>query len=331
MGKFSEIVMVSIPRLMFKTTGIMSNKEVVRTSKSIGKRIAEEVKSGNEITTSRIKELLTESIGRKNVNKIVISDKYEDFFTYMNSIGVKEESLIKQHFDGSASAVVLNPKTKSVLLSLRLKGRDVNESLNIIGHELEHVLNQLLTPRVKLESLWARLRGKNYMDKSLAKYGQLLNEKNMFLQNSLFYMLEKTKGSNFVFGAVVPKINQPPTIQGLLKHLSYQDKKDLGNKLNRIVKALLVNDYKTDKKILSMCKVLLKEESRAYKSGGAVERYWSELNGINSRNANNSEMKSLLYDEALKQVNKEAKKLRLSPLKRLLGIKTTKITYSNDA
>lgn len=315
--------MVNFSRLMFKTTGLMPSKEVVRTSKSIGKKLADEVKSGKEITTSRIEELLVESIGRKKANKIVISDKYEDLVSYMKAVGVKDESLIKQIYEGSASTVLSNPKNKSVLLSLRLKGRGVNESLNLIAHELEHVLNQSLSLRIKLEYLYTKLRGKKFLDNFIAKYGQLLNEKNMDLQGSLLYM-SKLSGING--GAFGSTINQPPTINGLLKHLSMQSERALGNRLKREVNSLLVNDYKTDKRILNMCKVLLKDESRAYKSGGAVERYWSEINGINNTNANNSEMMSLLYDEALTQVNKEYKKLRLNRIKRFFGISSKKKT-----
>ncbi len=313
--------MVNISKIIFKTTGLMPCKEVVKTSKIVGKRLADKVKAGKEITPSCISEFLTDAIGRKKAKNIVISDKYEDLVTYMNAVGIKDETVIRQIYEGSASTVLLNPKTKSVLLSLRLNDRNVNESLNLVAHELEHVLNQSLTPRIKLEYLFAKLRGKKYLDKYIAKYGQLLNEKNMDLQSSLLYISKLYGPSGGAFGVT---INQPPTIQGLLKHMSIQSQKALGNRLNREVRSLLVNDYKTDKKILNMCKVLLKEESRAYKSGGAVERYWSEINGLNSTNANSSEMMSLLYDETLAQVEKESKKLKRNRIKRFFGIKPKK-------
>ncbi len=315
--------MVNFSRLIFKTTGLMSSKEVVRTSKGIGKRLADEVKAGNEITTSRISELLSESIGKKNADKIVISDKYEDLASYLDVVGIKSDTIKKYIYTTSASTVLTNPKTKSVLLSLRLKNKKVDEALNLVSHEMEHALNQSVTPKIKLEYLYAKLRGKKYLDNFIAKYGKLLNEKNMDLQSSLLYMSKLYGSSGGAFGAT---INQPPTVQGLLKHMSMQSEKALGNRLNREVKSLLVNDYKTDKKILKMCKVVLKDESRAYKSGGAVERYWSEINGINNQNANNSEMMALLYDETLAQVKKESKNLRHNRIKSFFGIKPKKKT-----
>lgn len=45
--------MVNIARLLFKTTGIMTNKEIVRTSKKIGKTLADSYKYGDSVEVKK--------------------------------------------------------------------------------------------------------------------------------------------------------------------------------------------------------------------------------------------------------------------------------------
>lgn len=311
--------MVNISNVIFRVTGVMPSKRVVKTCKNIGFTLANEAKDGKAITNERVGELLSDSIGKKKAMKIIISDKFEDLERYMKSIGINDECLIKAVYSGTASTVLSNPKDKSVLLSLRLQGYNLKESLNLITHELEHALNQSLSFKVKFQLLCARLFGKKYLEKIINKYGQLLNEKNMDLQSSLLYMskLYGDKGC-----AIGTSTTQPLSVQGLVKHLGFFNESALAQNLRTQITSLLVNNFKTDNKILAMCKFMLRDESRAYKSGGAVERYWNKINGVNDANANGSEMIALLYDEALKQVKKENKDLRIRRLKAFFGFKS---------
>ena len=66
---------------------------------------------------------------------------------------------------------------------------------------------------------------------------------------------------------------------------------------------------------------ILKDESRAYKVGGAVQRSWDEAKGLATDKANKSEMFAMLYDETLKVVKKEIKNLRKQRIKSLFGLK----------
>lgn len=149
--------MVNISNVIFRVTGVMPSKRVVKTCKNIGFTLANEAKDGKAITNERVGELLSDSIGKKKARKIIISDKFEDLERYMKSIGINDECLIKAVYSGTASTVLSNPKDKSVLLSLRLQGYNLKESLNLITHELEHALNQSLSFKVKFQLLCARL------------------------------------------------------------------------------------------------------------------------------------------------------------------------------
>ena len=306
-------IMVNLSRIIFKTTGMMSNKEVVKTSRKIGVLLAEETKNGSRFTTKRIGELLTDSIGKKRANKIVISDTYEDLERYMRALGVTDEVMMKDYYRGTASSVLTNPKDKSVLLSLRVKDYRPEEALNLASHELEHALSQSITPEVKFEYLYAKLRGKNYLENYIAKYGEVINQKNIELQDFLlsFSKLDRTISGSAVGATTAYPLN----IQGLVSHLELSNKKALDEILNNKLKELLDQDNSTNEKILSSLSSILKEESRAYRVGGAVERHWKEINGIHDSNANNSEMMALLYDETLKQVKKEYNALFINRLK----------------
>lgn len=292
----------------------MPNKEVVKTSQKIGVLLAEETKRGSSFTPKRIEELLTDSIGKKRANKIVISDTYEDLERYMRALGVTDEAMMRDYYMSSASSVLTNPKDKSVLLSLRVKDYRPEEVLNLASHELEHALSQSITPEVKFEYLYAKLRGKKYLENYIAKYGEVINKKNIELQDFLltFSKLDRTISGS----AIGATTDYPLNIQGLINHLELPNKKALDEILNSRLKELLFDqDNNTNAKILSSLSCILKEEARAYKVGGSVERHWKEINGIHDSNANNSEMMALLYDETLKQVKKEYNALFINRLK----------------
>ncbi|MBD5401723.1 hypothetical protein HDR58_02820 [bacterium] len=72
---------------------------------------------------------------------------------------------------------------------------------------------------------------------------------------------------------------------------------------------------------------MLKDESRAYKVGGAVQRSWEELKGLATKNANKSEMFAMLYDETLKVVKKEIKNLHKQRIKSFFHIKPKTSEY----
>lgn len=306
--------MVNLSRLFYKATGLMPRKEIVRTSQNIGKQLAKECEQGDTTSVKRVSELLTEVIGKKKAKKIVITDDFETFKQYTASLGLDEKTA-KLYFEGSKSAVLSNSNDKSVLLSLRINRMSRREAINTIAHELEHTLFKTLSPRAKLEQYYIKLRGKKWMNNYVQKYGQLINEKAFWLQQKL--LMNSKLGTDALSG----KTQFPLSKQGLLSQMDIQSERELNNILKSAITQSDEMPPKTKLKVLKSFRAILKDESRAYKAGGAAERFYDSLIGASSTNANKSEMMALLYDETRKAVNREIKQVRKNRIKSFLGIK----------
>lgn len=323
--QFKGIFMVNISRLFFRVTGIMPKKEIIRTCKGIGLELAKDCKSGAGVDVARVRELLAKSIGAKEASKIVIADDFETFKKFTSKIGF-DESFAKQYFDSTLSAVIPNAKNKSTLLSLRISGMTTAEALNTTSHELEHVLFKNLSPRVLMEKLYVKIRGNKFIEKYIQKYGLLLNEKVSNLQGQLIYR-SKVEGGYAIGGY----ISHPLGKQGLLAQMGLDSEKSLQDLLKGYVRSGLSEcNPKLNSKILKVYKVILKDESRAYKVGGAVERKWSESIGEVNPNATKSEILASLYDETIKVVKKEIKQLRKDRLKAFFHLSGKKKVVKPD-
>ena len=294
----------------------MPGKEIVRTCKEIGKELGRDCKSSDSIDLNKFRQLLASSVGKKKADKIVIADDFETFKKYAKELGLDDDTS-EMYFMGSKSAVLVNPKDNTVLLSLRTSGTEMAEALNLATHELEHVLFKSLSPRAALEKIYIKLRGSKYMDKILQKYGQLLNEKSFEMQNGL---LSKSQFEDF--SPIGGYTNQLLNIEGLLKQTNINSYKSFRKDLDSLVSDLLEKkNPKTNIIILKAMRAILKDESRAYKSGGAVERFWTEAQGKVNPNANKSEMFAMLYDETLPSIKKALWEQRIEYLKNIFKTK----------
>ncbi len=293
----------------------MPRKEIVRTCKDIGKQLAKECDNGGSVNVKRVSEILTERIGSKKAGKIIIADDFDTFKRYAGAVGL-DDDMAKMYFESSKSTVLPNPKDKSILLSLRLECMDTVDALNTTSHELEHVLFKRFSPRAFLEKVYLKLRGQKYLDKYIQKYGNLINEKNMDLQQGLLY--GSKLGDSALQGSTMHKLNK----KGLLAQMELPDENTFQTELKRLVEYCKVeNNPKQSLMVMKCLRGVLKDESRAYKVGGAVQRFWEESKGLATENANKSEMLAMLYDETLKVVKKEMKNLRKERIKSFFGIK----------
>lgn len=293
----------------------MPRKEIVRTCKEIGKELGRDCKSSDSIDLKKFRQLLSKAVGEKNADKIIISDNFETFKKYTKELGL-DDNTSEMYFMSSKSAVLMNPKDNTILLSLRTSGAETAEALNIATHELEHVLFRSLSPRATLEKFYIKLRGPEYMEKIIQKYGQLFNEKNLDMQNGL---LSKSQFDDL--SPIGGYTNQILSTEGLLKQMNIDSYKTFRTDLDSLVSDLLEKkNPKTNIKILKAMRAVLKDESRAYKSGGAAERFWTESQGNFNPNANKSEMFAMLYDETLPSIRKALWKQRIEYLKNIFKI-----------
>lgn len=295
----------------------MPKKEIMRTCKKIGTELGKDCKQGDNIDLNKFKQLLTKAIGEKNAQKIVISDDFDTFCKYTNELGYNQE-LAEMLYWNSKSGVLKNPKDKTILLSLRTADATTAEALNIVSHELEHALFLAISPRALLDKILTKIHSQKYIDNFTEKYGQLLNEKNVELQQNLIYSSQLEN-----YNAIGGYTNQLLNREGLLKQTGHNSYSTLRESLDSVIRELLEdNDTKTNINILETLKFSLKEESRAYKTGGAVERLWTEANGNVNPNATKSEMLAMLYDETLKSIKKELKKQKIQRLKNIFKFKS---------
>lgn len=309
--------MTNISRLFYKATGLMPRKEIVRTCKRIGTELGKDCKPGDNIDLNKLRKLLTETVGAKRAKRIVIADDFDTFKNYTKSLGF-DDDLAEMYFMGSKSAVLQNFKDKTILLSLRTAGEKTANALNIVSHELEHVLFKTISPRAAIEKIYIKLRGQKFLNKYAQKYGSLLNEKNINLQQGLLWRSQLEEG-NALGGFIKYALSR----EGLLKQMGMDSYKALRNNLDSFVHSLMdEKDHKTNIKVLKALRMVLKDESRAYKTGGAVERFWNKSIGISDPNATKSEIYAMLYDETLPSIKTELKKQKLERLKNIFKIKS---------
>lgn len=246
-------------------------------------------------------------IGSKRAGKIVVADDLDTFKKYASDLGLDEKNA-ELFFMLSESAVLPSVKKKSTLLSLRISKMTTSEALNTIAHELEHAIHRTASPRSIFEKIYVKIRGQKWIDNYIKKYGEEVNMTSLSLQSDLLNRSGLGAASQ---GYTAYPLNR----SGLLAQMNLPDYKSLQECLRKIVKENLTEDKKLNKKILNSLKLLLTDESRAYKAGGAVERYWNTAAGKSNPNATKSEMFAMLYDETVKIIKQERKNMFKEKLK----------------
>lgn len=309
--------MINIGEIIYKATGIMSKRQIMKTCSNIGDELSENLIKDKNINAGKIQEILTKNIGSKNVKQIKVADDIDSFKKFIKQeIGLTDE-FAEYAFQNSKSAVIPSAKNNTSLLSLRIDSMAPDEIVNITTHEIEHVLSQSFGFRQKFAKLCMKIRGKKFAEKSLQKYGQLFNEKNMELQTNL---LAKSGLGNVTQGLTAFKAGQ----EGLCKQIGLKTKEELDKTITDIIhkNALLPDGDKRNLKILKAIKIILKDEARAYKAGGLAEKNFLKKTGaVQSENITKSEMYSQFYDETIEMLKKEIHKQTFDRFKTAIGLK----------
>lgn len=309
----------------------MPKKQIIKTCENIGNQLSQDfLTTQRESSPSRVKELLTNTIGAKKASKVIITDDLVTFKEFAKKeIGLTDE-VSEMFYNSSKSAVIPGPKSNRSLLCLKTKNMRPDEMLNLTSHELEHVLNQRLGFRAFIEKIYMKVTSKKYLENYTKKYGNIVNEKNMDLQANL--IIKSKLGLSASHGFT----SYEAGIEGLLKQTGLKSKEELHKILENLIrkKIILPDCDKRNLKILQALKTILKDESRAYKVGGTVERnhanastlkYLTE-NGTTTEfkpttNLTKAEMLAQLYDEAIVILKKEIRHQKTNKVKRFLGLK----------
>lgn len=297
-----------LEKILFKTLGAMSKKTITRTCNEIGEELAQTAKAEQQLTPEKVMETLIKKIGKKNANKIIVTSDKDSFVKLATENGVLNEENASMFFDNSLSAVIPLAKQKKTLLSLRLDYMSPAIAVNTSTHELEHILYGGHSIRAKIEKLYVKLRGKNWLEKYMAKYSDSINTANIELQRDLI-----------INGNMAPSaIGGRAKSTNLLEQMNLTSREELDDTICYLVNKHKSMSTKLNLKILKALKVVLQDESRAYKAGGRAERFFeADCKAVAEQCDTKSEVLADLYDltaQTIKKKIKRAKKLYYNDL-----------------
>lgn len=289
--------MVSLGRLVFKATGIMSNRGVMKNSRKIGTAIAEKMKqSGGKIESQEIEQIISDTIGKKAARKIKIVDS-QTMREEMVNAGAKIKDI--DHSFEYAGGWMHNDKYRrkasifindDFLTDVGLSGVAYNTArTNILAHEIQHAISNT-SGRMGLYKLRGHFSfGRKMIDKKFNKAKALdLQSKYIDLQEICLKKLQSGE-----------QVSEADIIKTLYSKGILQVGKDKENAF-----------------ILKNLRDVYKDEYRSYKVGyEAAETFRGAKNPKQMNEIIN------LYENFVKATNKELRHTRLNRVKRFFGMK----------
>jgi len=294
--------MITIGRLIYKATGVMSKKGIMKNCKAIGKTLADEIQTtGGKIEAKRVSELLEQTIGKKKASKITIAEDLDTFKAFAKENLNLTEEIAEEFYKSSLSAAIPPGRTGKSLLNLRLKNINPDIDLNIISHELEHLLYHNISLNAKISHAIIKAIPKKTYQNMLNRVSGLYNETMLDFQNEL--IKQSKLGSNAVYGIT----DQKAGLAGLLKQTGFESREALHDAIRTSIRQdiLLPHCNSINLDLIKNIKKAIQDEARAYKVGGAVQHYFAPSETINK-----SEMLAQLYDEAAIVLKGEVKNQR---------------------
>ncbi len=278
--------MVTLGRLIFKATGVLSNRGLVKNSRKIGERIAETVRNNNgQVKVAELQQIVKDTVGKKAASKIDFVDK-DTFVKRAMDTGAFSEQEVKGAL-GFADALTLPSKYKRSAI-IYMKG-DINNSdiAALAAHELHHALS-FSSGKLSVPKFIGKFScGRKYIDK-LAKYQKKLG----FQEKS--DKLYRAALDNVQFGK---KFNTE-TIKELLYSIG----------------VIKVGEDKQTLKVLKSLSKMYKDEFRAYSLQAEV------LNSLGKNGLAYSRLAEE-FDSLAKGLKTEAKQIRIDRIKKFFGMK----------
>lgn len=288
--------MVSLGRLVFKATGVMSNRGVMKNSRKIGTAIAEKMKqTGGKIESQEIEQIISDTIGKKAARKIKIVDSKTAMREEMVNAGEKIKDIDKMfecaagathpdHYSRKASVFV-----NEEFLTATFPGMTSALKANTLGHEIQHAISNT-SGRMGLYKLKGYFSfGRKMIDKKMNKAKALdLQTKYVELQDICLKSLLSGK-----------QVSEADIVKTLYSKGILQVGKDKENAF-----------------ILKNLRDVYKDECRSYKVGYEA---FETFNGTKNPKQVNEIIN--LYENFVKATNKELRHTRLNQVKRFFGLK----------
>lgn len=288
--------MVSLGRLVFRATGVMSNRGVMKNSRKIGTAIAEKMKqTGGKIESQEIEQIISDTIGKKAAKKIKIVDSKTAMREEMVNAGEKIKDIDKMfecaagathpdHYSRKASVFV-----NEEFLTATFPGMTSALKANTLGHEIQHAISNT-SGRMGLYKLKGHFSfGRKMIDKKMNKAKALdLQTKYVELQDICLKSLLSGK-----------QVSEADIVKTLYSKGILQVGKDKENAF-----------------ILKNLRDVYKDECRSYKVGYEA---FETFNGTKNPKQVNEILN--LYENFVKATNKELRHARLNRVKRFFGFK----------
>lgn len=290
--------MVSLGRLVFKATGIMSNRGVMKNSRKIGTAIAEKMKqSGGKIESQEIEQIISDTIGKKAARKIKIVDS-QTMREEMVNAGTKIKDIDKMF---ECAAGVTHPANYSRKASVFVNEEYLTKAFaafpdiisavkaNTLGHEIQHAISNT-SGRMGLYKLKGRFSfGRKMIDKRINKAKALdFQSKYIDLQEICLKKLQSGE-----------QVSEADIVKTLYSKGILQVGKDKENAF-----------------ILKNLRDVYKDECRSFKVGYEA---FETFNGTKNPKQVNEIIN--LYENFVKATNKELRHTRLNRVKRFFGMK----------
>ena len=311
--------MLSLGRLVFKATGVMSKKGIVKNCKKVGQRVAERMQeTGGRIENKEIQQILSDTIGKKAASKIKITGDKESFLeACRKNLGLPDN--VSEYMYASSLSAAIPARGSGALVNLRLAKLSNKQIANLSSHELEHGLYYSFSSSAKKARLINKTSwGRKLIDKMMKKAPEV-NEKCTVLQTKLISEIGNLgcSATGFTKGT--------SGISTLLEKSGCKSKKELQEKIRQMLyheNIISAGKEKDNAFVLKQLIGGLKDEKRAYTTGAFSEKYWNNLQGEDLKGlVSKSELNATLYGEAIKVLKQELRHTRLNQVKRFFGFK----------
>lgn len=291
--------MVSLGRLVFKATGVMSNRGVVKNSRKIATAIVDRMKqSGGKIESAEVEQIISDTIGKKAAKKIKIVDSKDQIIKFMQEQGAKSTDIDKA-FEIAGGWVQPNKYSRKASLFINEEKiakvysgntyAQAAQKSEVLAHEIQHAIS-FTSGRMSLGRIKGRFSfGRKMIDKLKQKGDNLdFEHKYMQLQEECIKPMRQGK-----------QINEADIVKILYAKGILQVGKDKENAF-----------------ILKKLRDVYKDECRSYDVGyGALEAFTGQKNSEIIYKVQD------LFKNFVKVTDKELQHARLNQVKRFFGLK----------
>lgn len=291
--------MVSLGRLVFKATGVMSNRGLMKNSRKIGATIAERMQqSPGKLETQEVEQIISDTIGKKAARKIKIFGSKDAARAYMEKQNNKAAD-IEQIFKEAGGVTI--PENYSRRAGVYLNRSCIDElvggnsqlasafEVNTLAHEIQHAMTATSGKTSLPKSIGRFSFGRKRIDKLVQKARTLdLQKKYMDLQLECMKSIQKGK-----------PVSEAEIIKNLYAKGILQVGKDKENAF-----------------ILKYLKRVYEDEYRSYRVGNeAMTAFSGPIMPERIIHVND------LYRDLVKVTGKELKHARLNQVRRFFGFK----------